>query len=169
MARLLVSISIFLICCSCLTTKRREPSIRWQTILLHTSAYSSDPKSTGWELNKEGKPVYAYGPMKGKPKVVGKTASGVMARRGTIAADTDVFPFGTWIFVPGYGYGRVEDRGGAIKGNRIDLYFPTRKQALKWGRRNVVCRVLVSHDVNVTDRPLPYARKPDKMRSPEQE
>ena len=72
--------------------------------------------------------------MKGKPKKVGITASGVKARRGTIAADTKVFPFGTIIYIPGYGYGRVEDRGGAIHGNHIDLFFPRHSEAIRWGR-----------------------------------
>ena len=42
------------------------------------------------------------------------TASGTRARHGTLAADTSVLPFGTVVEVPGYGFGRVEDRGGAI-------------------------------------------------------
>lgn len=57
---------------------------------------------------------------------------------GTIAADTAYYPFGTRMYVPGYGWGVVEDRGGAIKGpNRIDLYFSSHSQALNWGRRKV--------------------------------
>ncbi|MBM9521032.1 3D domain-containing protein [Desulforhopalus vacuolatus] len=61
---------------------------------------------------------------------------------GTIAADTRYFPFGTRMFVPGYGWGTVEDRGGAIKGpNRIDLYFSSHSDALDWGRRRVNVKV----------------------------
>ncbi len=57
---------------------------------------------------------------------------------GTIAADTDYYPFGTRIYVPGYGWGTVEDRGGAIKGpSRIDLFFSSHGRALQWGRRKV--------------------------------
>lgn len=57
---------------------------------------------------------------------------------GTIAADTKYYPFGTRMYVPGYGWGVVEDRGGAIKGpTRIDLYFNSHSDALKWGRRKV--------------------------------
>lgn len=60
------------------------------------------------------------------------------AEKGTIAADTRYYPFGTEMYVPGYGWGRVEDRGGAIKGpNRIDLYFDSHSEALQWGRRKV--------------------------------
>ena len=44
-----------------------------------------------------------------------KIASGKMAKVGTIAADTSVYPFGTIMYIPGYGYGEVQDVGGAIK------------------------------------------------------
>ena len=48
----------------------------------------------------------------------------LLPQDGTIAADTKYYPFGTRMFVPGYGWGVVQDRGGAIKGrSRIDLYF----------------------------------------------
>jgi hypothetical protein len=60
------------------------------------------------------------------------------ARDGTIAADTRYYPFRTRLFVPGYGYGRVEDRGGAIKGpERLDLYFRSHARALQWGRQRI--------------------------------
>ena len=82
-----------------------------------------------------GSPVYAYGPMKGRPKQVGVTASGTTARKGTIAADPKVWKFGTRLAVPGYGDGVVEDLGGAIKGRHIDVWFPTHAEAVRWGRR----------------------------------
>ncbi len=57
---------------------------------------------------------------------------------GTIAADTDYYRFGTRMYVPGWGWGVVEDRGGAIKGpTRIDLFFDNHDDALQWGRRKV--------------------------------
>ena len=58
---------------------------------------------------------------------------------GTIAADTQYYPFGTRMYIPGYGWGRVEDRGGKkIKGpTRIDLYFASHDEALEWGRKKV--------------------------------
>ena len=60
------------------------------------------------------------------------------SEKGTIAADTQYYPFGTEMYVPGYGWGRVEDRGSAIKGpKRIDLYFDSHQDALQWGRRRV--------------------------------
>ena len=45
------------------------------------------------------------------------------------------------IDVPGYGLAPVYDRGGAIKGNRLDLYFPTHHDALKWGARHLTVTI----------------------------
>lgn len=63
----------------------------------------------------------------------GITASGTKAKEGrTIAADTSVLPFGTKVVINGKTY-TVEDRGGAINGNRIDVYFKSHSDALRWG------------------------------------
>ncbi len=108
------------------------------------TGYDNGPKSCGWKRNWLGQPVYAYGPNKGKPKAVGITASGRRAKKGTIAADTRYYPFGTVMYVPGYGYGRVEDTGGAIKGaDRIDLWFPSENEALNWGKRKISVKVWI--------------------------
>lgn len=67
----------------------------------------------------------------------GITASGTKATAGrTIAADTGLFPFGTELYINGNKY-IVEDRGGGIKGNRIDIYFSTHQEALQYGRKMV--------------------------------
>ena len=61
---------------------------------------------------------------------------------GTIAADTDFYRFGTRMHVPGYGWGRVEDRGSAIKGpDRLDLFYSSHGDANLWGRRNVYVKI----------------------------
>ncbi len=61
---------------------------------------------------------------------------------GTIAADTKYYPFGTRMYVPGYGWGVVIDRGSAIKGpTRLDLYFESHQEALEWGRRMVEVKI----------------------------
>lgn len=62
---------------------------------------------------------------------------------GTIAADTEYYPFGTEMYIPGYGKGRVEDRGSAIQGpRRLDLYFSDHQEAQQWGRQDVDVRIL---------------------------
>ena len=63
----------------------------------------------------------------------GITASGVKAVQGvTVAADTRVLPFGTKIIIDSHEY-TVQDRGGAIKGNKIDIYFDSHQEALNFG------------------------------------
>ena len=61
----------------------------------------------------------------------GITASGAKAVGKLIAAPPEI-PFGTWIDIPGYGIAEVLDRGGAFKGRRLDLLFPTHQEALEW-------------------------------------
>ncbi len=78
-------------------------------------------------------PYQKTGSMRYRIKHIGKTSSGAMVRPGSIAADTSIYPYGTVMYVPGYGYGRVEDTGGAINGQHIDLYRPNHWFARKWG------------------------------------
>lgn len=57
-----------------------------------------------------------------------------------VAADSRILPLGSMISVPGYDQGRVVpvlDRGGAIKGHRLDLLFPTHESARKWGVKHI--------------------------------
>jgi 3D (Asp-Asp-Asp) domain-containing protein len=73
----------------------------------------------------------------------GITASGVKARANhTIAVDRNVIPLGTRILYNGIEY-VAEDTGGAIKGNRIDIYFDSHSDALNWGRRTIEIEVIV--------------------------
>lgn len=59
-----------------------------------------------------------------------------LPEKGTIAADPKYYPFGTRMYIPGYGWGVVEDKGGAIKGpDRIDLFFDSHADAIQWGRK----------------------------------
>lgn len=66
-----------------------------------------------------------------------RTASGTIPTSNrTIAVDTNVIPFKTKVVINGQVY-VAEDRGGAIKGKRIDMFFMTHKEALRWGRRTM--------------------------------
>ncbi|MBE3120165.1 MAG: 3D domain-containing protein [Candidatus Atribacteria bacterium] len=69
------------------------------------------------------------------PRACGITASGkpVSANGGRFVAADRSIPFGTMLTIPGYGTVPVLDRGGAIRGNRIDLYFPTHQTARRVG------------------------------------
>ena len=110
--------------------------------------------STASRGGKKGTPVYAesHGESLGKYVITAyctcrvccgvfsghnRTASGtVPTSNHTIAVDTDVIPFGTRVVINGQVY-VAEDRGGAIKGKRIDMFFMTHKEALRWGRRTM--------------------------------
>jgi 3D (Asp-Asp-Asp) domain-containing protein len=127
------------------------------------TGYDNGPESCGWRRNWYGRPVYDYGPLKGKPKQVGVTASGVRAQHGTIAADTRYYPIGTVMYIPGYGYGVVEDRGGDIKGPaRIDLWFRSRNQAFQWGRRQVKVTVYVPNRSGSAGQPSRFQTSPNR-------
>jgi 3D (Asp-Asp-Asp) domain-containing protein len=92
----------------------------WSRIAVRATAYVVDASARGCTLN------------------TARTASGTVARPGTIAVDTRVFPFGTRFHIPGYGYGRATDTGGSIRGRHIDLAMRSCSRALAWGSRTVM-------------------------------
>ncbi|WP_422122078.1 LysM peptidoglycan-binding domain-containing protein [Planococcus sp. X10-3] len=59
-----------------------------------------------------------------------------------IAVDPTVIPLGSKVWVEGYGEAIAGDTGGAIKGNKIDVFIPSRDAALQWGRKNVTIKIL---------------------------
>jgi len=66
----------------------------------------------------------------------------IFSHPGSVAADTAHYPFGTRLYIPGYGRGIVEDRGSAIKGpDRLDVYYRSHSLALQWGRQSVPVRI----------------------------
>lgn len=73
----------------------------------------------------------------------GITASGVDVKGfyGLCIAAPPEYPFGTVMEVPGYGIATVADRGGAIKGNKLDILFRTHQEALNWGQRTLIVKV----------------------------
>lgn len=95
-----------------------------RTVTMRVTAYSPDERSCG-------------------PFADGWTASGYSVWTNGMrlaAADTDVLPFGTLISVPGYDGGNVVpvlDRGGRIKGRRLDVLYATHRQARAWGVRDL--------------------------------
>ena len=76
----------------------------------------------------------------------GITASGHKIKAGDrfVAAPKNI-PFGTELIIAGYNDGKpvkVLDRGGAIKGNKLDLYFDTHQEALNWGVKYIEVETL---------------------------
>jgi 3D (Asp-Asp-Asp) domain-containing protein len=109
------------------------PDVRWfngrpvrpaRTMSMLVTAYSPDAASCGESAD-------------------GITASGYSVWTNgmkLVAADTSLLPFGTLISVPGYDDASIVpvlDRGGAIKGHRLDVLYPTDAQAQKWGAQRL--------------------------------
>lgn len=67
-------------------------------------------------------------------KATGRTASGTKATSGRTVAASSKFAFGTKLNIGGHVY-TVEDRGGAINGNKIDIFVNSHAEALAWGVR----------------------------------
>jgi uncharacterized protein YabE (DUF348 family)/3D (Asp-Asp-Asp) domain-containing protein len=85
------------------------------------TAYSAGVQSTGKSKNH---PQY------------GITASGARVKEGrTIAVDPKVIPIGWWVYIEGLGFRRAEDKGSAVKGNKIDVYFDSESYAEKFGTK----------------------------------
>lgn len=72
----------------------------------------------------------------------GRTASGTAVCRGTVAVDPRVIPLGTKLYIEGYGYATARDTGGAINGNKIDVWFPSLGECYQWGYRHVKVTIL---------------------------
>jgi len=73
----------------------------------------------------------------------GITASGLMVQENETIACPPQFPFGTKLKIKGMGIYVCQDRGGAIKGNHIDIYMKTKSQAFAFGRRNLEAEVIL--------------------------
>ncbi|SFM16785.1 3D (Asp-Asp-Asp) domain-containing protein [Paenibacillus sp. 1_12] len=94
-----------------------------KVITMNVSEYSNHEHSTGKTP---------------RSKNYGITASGSRTEEGrTIAADWKVLPKGTKVYIEGIGERVVEDKGGAIKGNKIDVFFESEKEALNFGRQQL--------------------------------
>ena len=103
-----------------------------------TSRSMSLPRTASNSSSQAGATTYkitAYCPCsKCCGKTNGRTASGTKATAGRTVAASSKFAFGTKLNIGGHIY-TVEDRGGAIKGNKIDIFVNSHAEALRWGVR----------------------------------
>lgn len=102
--------------------KRRQASLPRGKFIINASAYTAAADECG--------------------KSDGITASGLMVREKETIACPPQFPFGTKLKIEGMGTYMCQDRGGAIKGNHIDIYMETKKEAFAFGRRNLLAEVV---------------------------
>ena len=97
-----------------------RPVMPHRVLRMRVTAYSPDARSCGNHAD-------------------GITASGYSVETNgghMVAADRRFFPFGSLLSIPGYAEGTIVpvlDRGGAIKGNRLDVLYPTHERARSWG------------------------------------
>jgi 3D (Asp-Asp-Asp) domain-containing protein len=98
----------------------------WQSIQMRITAYCPCPKCCGQYSD-------------------GVTACGYKIQPGDTFVAADIrYPFGTEMLIPGYSNSQpvqVLDRGGAIKGNRLDVFFATHQEALEWGVKYLEVKV----------------------------
>lgn len=128
------------------TPKALEDAFDWSKYPKKTviaTGYTAGYESTG---KNESHPEY------------GITYSGVKVKRdlySTVAADLSVFPIGTILFIPGYGYGVVADKGGAIKGDKVDLYYETVEDVFnKWGKKEIDVYIIEQGNGKLTEAEL---------------
>ncbi|MGI6166495.1 MAG: 3D domain-containing protein, partial [Limnochordia bacterium] len=90
---------------------------------MKATAYTAGYESTGKWL---GHPAY------------GVTYTGALATEGrTIAVDPAIIPLGSWVYIEGHGLFHAEDTGGAIKGNRVDIFMDDVNKAISFGVQEV--------------------------------
>ncbi|WP_438824237.1 3D domain-containing protein [Bacillus sp. JJ1562] len=126
---------------------------KYPTKTVVATGYTAGVESTGKDANH---PSY------------GITYSGVKVKRdlySTIAADLNVFPIGTILFIPAYGYGVVADKGGAIKGNKIDLYYETVNDVYnKWGKKTLDVYVIKMGDGKISEEEIAAMNEDKSMK-----
>ena len=78
------------------------------------------------------------GSMTASGKVVVRNPSGI----STVSVDPNIIPFGSSLYIEGYGYAVAADKGSAIKGNEVDVFFNGESDCSNWGRKTVKVTIL---------------------------
>ncbi|MDD3839732.1 MAG: ubiquitin-like domain-containing protein [Clostridia bacterium] len=108
-------------------TSRGEKVRYDRSITMVATAYTAGKESTGKSSGDSG---------------YGRTSTGMRVRHGVVAVDPRVIRLGTRLYISGYGFAIAADTGGAIKGNRIDLYMDSLSKARSFGRKKVEVYIL---------------------------
>ena len=78
----------------------------------------------------------------GEGSGTGRTSIGLVPYEGIVAVDPRVIPYYTKLYIPGYGIAMAGDTGGAIRGNRLDVFMHDWHRAIQWGRRTLDVYIL---------------------------
>lgn len=104
------------------------------------SANESKPKEKEIKVTATAYTAYCSG-------CSGTTATGINLRENpnkkVIAVDPNMIPLGTKVWVEGYGEAVAGDTGSAIKGNKIDVFIPSEKEATEWGVKKINIKILM--------------------------
>ncbi len=123
------------------TSENRTREVATTTSKKKVTTSSTNPASTSKTLTMRATAYTAY-----CDGCSGITANGTNIRSNpnlkVIAVDPRVIPLGTRVWVEGYGEAIAADTGGAIKGNKIDVFIPTEGHARQWGVKNVTVKIL---------------------------
>jgi 3D (Asp-Asp-Asp) domain-containing protein len=107
----------------------KEPDVLWSLGEYKLTAYCSCEKCCGYWATVR--------PVDGEGNPIVYTSDGSVAKHGvTVAADTDILPFGTVLVIDGNEY-TVQDRGSAVKGKHIDIYFDSHEAAKEFGVKHM--------------------------------
>lgn len=128
-----------------LLAARGGQTIRFvRAMYVNATAYCNGTPESGCPINELGH-SRCTGRHTGATTSLGVDAiagTGTAADPHIIAVDPRVIPYRTMVYIQGFGYAQALDTGGAIKGNRIDLLFPTHQEALRFGRRQLKIYIL---------------------------
>lgn len=83
-------------------------------------------------------------------RLFGITASGLRAQVGVVAVDTDVIPMFTLLYIEDYGFAIAGDRGSAIRGYKVDLFFNTAAEARQFGRQTINVFILENQYLEIS-------------------
>lgn len=111
-----------------ITTWKKKQTLQWSNLpkekfTINASAYTAAADECG--------------------KSDGVTASGLKVQEKRTLACPPQYPFGAKLKIDGFGVFTCEDRGGAIKGNKFDIYMQTKSEAFAFGRRNLIAEVIL--------------------------
>ena len=114
-----------------------------QYIKVSGNSSSSNTSQTISSNNSQGNVVRTMNVVATAYTGYSTTSTGQKPVWGTIAVDPKIIPYGTKVYIPQFGRTFIANNtGGAIKGNKIDIFMNTKKECYNWGRRTIEIQIL---------------------------